>query len=189
MGPGQPARAAWRLACAPADLIQQGCGGGPEGPVLAPRAAVTRRQDWRERIVEGGRGDESEDSRESAGQASVQRGSPAGAGLKMPEPALLCEASSGWALGDSVPLTSLFDYNAPSPKPNRHCAVSCFREPRRRCLRLALALDELVAPPEGWGESAEDAGLACPGTPSGRWDSRLGVLKPRAAGGRGGCVD
>lgn len=106
LGPGQPARAAWRLACAPADLIQQGCGGGPEGPVLAPRAAVTRRQDWRERIVEGGRGDESEDSRESAGQASVQRGSPAGAGLKMPEPALLCEASSGWALGDSVPLTS-----------------------------------------------------------------------------------
>lgn len=69
--------------------------------MLAPRAAVTRRQDWRERIVEGGRGDESEDSRESAGQACVQRGSPAGAGLKVPEPALLCKASSGWALGDS----------------------------------------------------------------------------------------
>ena len=27
LGPGQPARAAWRLACAPADMIQQGCWG------------------------------------------------------------------------------------------------------------------------------------------------------------------
>lgn len=64
--------------------------------------------------------------------------------------------------------------------PNRtacHCAVSCFRGPRRRCLRLALALDELVAPPEGWGESAEDAGLAGPGTPSGRRDSSFARLK------------
>lgn len=56
--------------------------------------------------MEGGRGDATEDSRESSGQACVQRGSPAGAGLKMPEPALLCQASSGWALGDGVPLTS-----------------------------------------------------------------------------------
>lgn len=56
--------------------------------------------------MEGGRGDATEDSRESSGQACVQLGSPAGAGLKMPEPALLCEAFSGWALGDGVPLTS-----------------------------------------------------------------------------------
>ena len=54
--------------------------------MLAPRAAVTRRQDWRARIVKGGSGDETEDCRESSGQACVQRGSLAGAGLKMPEP-------------------------------------------------------------------------------------------------------
>lgn len=106
LGPGQPARAAWRLACAPGDLIQQGCGGGPG----SARAGATRcghqAPRLEGRIVEGGRGDATEDSRESSGQACVQRGSPAGAGLKMPEPALLCQASSGWALGDGVPLTS-----------------------------------------------------------------------------------
>lgn len=38
LGPGQLARAAWRLACAPGDLIQQGCGGGPG----SARAGATR---------------------------------------------------------------------------------------------------------------------------------------------------
>lgn len=63
LGPGQPARAAWRLACAPADLIQRGLRGRPrKGPcwrhALRSPGAKTGGSD-----SGGGQGGESEDSR------------------------------------------------------------------------------------------------------------------------------